>query len=649
MKIPNLKNRPKILTLSFYCITLAIICQAFLPFSSTFATTALNNFYFEDFTADYYLSQADDGTNRLRVVEQFTTIFPTYSQNHGMTRVIPYTNQNGQNLTMPRDDFLTINLWHNGEEIRPYKVEGGDGYFTVYIGSPDEYVRGEQTYILEYEFQNVITNFEEDGKSWQELYWDTNGNDWSQKFENLTATVHFEDQTIADAYTGNISCYVGKYGDSGQNRCTATTIDDGVEFRATNLRAGENLTFDLEFAPNTFKVPGKPLDYRLVFGLIFLILSAAGFGIALLIFRQQIAAKRKFYKDTFIKPEYEPMSGVTVAEMAENYIGKGATGNKKVASLMELAVENKIELIKLQSDSKGKKAKTLWKVKIKSLDLTREQAIILKILAGNDNPLSVGQEIIIKKHTANSTLVRLGEHFTTYTQEDLRHYGYQEYNPQKSKNGKYVAAKNPCGIFITILSIWMFACIVGFTFIFDEVPSYYRLLGGTALSVLIVILFIAIFIINIYLTGKIGPFYTHTEKGLLAARYLDGLKLYIKMAEKDRIAFLQSVDGADTSHQGIVKLYERLLPYAVIFKLEKSWLKEMSRYYEFEDVTNPAWYIGVGAFSAADFSDAITTASNFVATTTTYSTTSNSSSGSSGGGGGGFSGGGGGGGGGGGW
>lgn len=140
-----------------------------------------------------------------------------------------------------------------------------------------------------------------------------------------------------------------------------------------------------------------------------------------------------------------------------------------------------------------------------------------------------------------------------------------------------------------------------------------------------------------------------SEKGLEYSKYLDGLKLYIKMAEKERLEFLQSVQGADTSHQGIVKLYEKLLPYAVIFRLEKSWLNELSHYYEYSDVNTPMWYVGIGAFSARDFSAAMLAASSSIATSTTHSTTNNSSSGFSGGGGGGFSGGGGGGGGGGGW
>ncbi len=102
------------------------------------------------------------------------------------------------------------------------------------------------------------------------------------------------------------------------------------------------------------------------------------------------------------------------------------------------------------------------------------------------------------------------------------------------------------------------------------------------------------------------------------------------------------VDGSDTKQ--LVKLYERVLPYAVLFGQEKQWNKQLGKYYENTN-TQPDWYSGSNGaiFNAAMFSSAM---SSF-ATTASYSSPSSSSSGGSSGGG--FSGGGGGGGGGGGW
>src|SRR5690606_36902908 len=63
-----------------------------------------------------------------------------------------------------------------------------------------------------------------------------------------------------------------------------------------------------------------------------------------------------------------------------------------------------------------------------------------------------------------------------------------------------------------------------------------------------------------------------SDKGLALRRYLKGLEMYIKVAEKDRIKMLQSPEGAEkiaikdaTNPAELVKLYERVLPYAVLF------------------------------------------------------------------------------------
>lgn len=176
---------------------------------------------------------------------------------------------------MPSDSHLEIDIKHNDKTEQPYKIESDDGYFTVYLGDPDTYVRGSHVYELEYEFANVITDFTDGGHSWQELYWDTNGNDWSVRFDKVTAYVHFENPEIAENFTGSAWCYVGSYGSSNQDRCNIEETNDGLVFEAEKLRSRENLTFDLEFNPDTFKPAPKTYDYRLV---LFLIVDLAILG-----------------------------------------------------------------------------------------------------------------------------------------------------------------------------------------------------------------------------------------------------------------------------------------------------------------------------------------------------------------------------------
>ena len=70
--------------------------------------------------------------------------------------------------------------------------------------------------------------------------------------------------------------------------------------------------------------------------------------------------------------------------------------------------------------------------------------------------------------------------------------------------------------------------------------------------------------------------------------HLQGLREYMALAEQDRLRFLQSVDGAwpgsdispDARREGLerFRLDERLLPYAVLFGMERSWAKALGEH-----------------------------------------------------------------------
>ena len=175
-----------------------------LPIDACFAST--QDFYFEDFTADYYLSKAEDGTSKLHVKEVLTAVFPETDQNHGITRTIPFTNQNGKNTVVENEAALNLTVLRNGAAEPISKIEKQDDYYLVYIGSASSYVHGRQIYTLEYDFADVITEFDAEGnnvsgvedakKAFQELYWDTNGTGWSQRFESLTARLHLSEDIL---------------------------------------------------------------------------------------------------------------------------------------------------------------------------------------------------------------------------------------------------------------------------------------------------------------------------------------------------------------------------------------------------------------------------------------------------------------------
>lgn len=63
----------------------AVLVLAATPITSVHAST--QDFYFKDFTADYYLARLEDGSSNLHVKEVMTAMFPDANQNHGITRL----------------------------------------------------------------------------------------------------------------------------------------------------------------------------------------------------------------------------------------------------------------------------------------------------------------------------------------------------------------------------------------------------------------------------------------------------------------------------------------------------------------------------------------------------------------------------------
>jgi uncharacterized membrane protein len=125
---------------------------------------------------------------------------------------------------------------------------------------------------------------------------------------------------------------------------------------------------------------------------------------------------------------------------------------------------------------------------------------------------------------------------------------------------------------------------------------------------------------------------------------LEGLRMYLSVAEKDRLNMINPPENTP-------ELFEKMLPWALALDVEQQWCEQ------FADILNqtdgewqgyqPLWYNSSRGFSANSFGSAL--GNSLAATISSSATAPGSSSGFSSGGGGGFSGGGGGGGGGGGW
>jgi uncharacterized membrane protein YgcG len=98
---------------------------------------------------------------------------------------------------------------------------------------------------------------------------------------------------------------------------------------------------------------------------------------------------------------------------------------------------------------------------------------------------------------------------------------------------------------------------------------------------------------------------TLSPQGASTIDYLLGMRMYLNLAEKERFAVLQSATGAERIDVGdgrqLIKLYEKLLPWAVIWGIEESWARELEVQLE-QTGQQLDWYAGATPFQAYGFS-----------------------------------------------
>jgi uncharacterized membrane protein YgcG len=380
---------------------------------------------------------------------------------------------------------------------------------------------------------------------------------------------------------------------------------------AEDLKPGQNVTLAVGFNPGTFKqYERSAFEKALVYAKYAWVgLLLTGFVLVAWVARKWSTVVNRKKEIGTIIPEYLPPKDMSVTAAA-NLLD--APKSVFAAQLLDFAVRHYLKLYEIEKTglfgTKGKDYEIEITRDIHDLK-AEEQEVLSDIFGGNTG---VGSRLALSTLRNNTTVYQR----TLDNNKKLK---------QLVRGSYGLRAKDP------YWTRWFLR--LGFGML---------AFGVLTLSPLIVIAAIVAFISS-YTAWVL------TDKGLAARRYLMGLKMYIDVAETERLRMLQSPEGAQkvgsidpNDKAQLVKLYERVVPYAVLFGQEKEWNKQIGTLYEATGQT-PDWYSGHSAFSAAAFSSAMTGFSS----SATYSAASNASTGGSSGGG--TSGGGGGGGGGGGW
>lgn len=579
---------------------LAVVLAVALGFPAP-AVAGVDDFTFDSLTADYTLTRADDGTSRLQVVEEFVARFPEADLNRGIRRSIPDT-YNGQPL---RPRLVSVTDGEGAE--RPSETDTDDGVFSI-VSRSDDYLHGAQTFVITYELENVTWDFPDTGL---EFYWDVNGVDWAQPFGEVTARLHL-DAALAEELSGRVACYQGAQGATTPCAAIAQTDAAGggvvVTARADDLAPRETLSFAVGFEPGTFVLfdssyLASPLGWAQG-------IAALGVGGAAVL---AIRSRRRGLADEPGRPtiiaEYAPPPGIDALESA---VLLGHTTKAIPAEVLEQAVAGSIRIVEGPDRRFGGP-----RLIAELVDPSRADGDGRMLLDGLFPTGTPGEQYEFGRQ--DTRLSKAAQSILTAAEQELKNRGLRRRVPPGSRAWPIVAAA-VSGAMVFFLGI--LAMEGG---VHALVPVVLMVLAGLVFAGVIVLI-------------ARKPL---TAAGAEARDHLRGLEEFITWAEADRIRMLQSPAGAERVAVDVddprekLRLYERLLPYAVVFGQEKEWSKHLAVLYAAAGVAGPVWYAGTGAFDASSFSSGIGSLSSAASSSSSTSGGSGGGGGAGGGGGGG--------------
>ncbi|MGE3194432.1 MAG: DUF2207 domain-containing protein [Microbacteriaceae bacterium] len=581
------------------------------------AVAGTDDFVFESLDVQYYLDRDGGGHSTLTTIETFVAVFPDYDQNRGIVRNIPIT-YGGTDAYDPRrvDTGLQIVSVTDeyGDPVYWETYDAGPGIYGMYIDD-DTFKHGRTTYVIEYTQHDVTRHFADSDVD--EFYWDVNGTDWGQPFGSVSATVHLGDG-LADALTGDVACYRGELGSN--TTCPISVDGDSISLDEQEVGSYQNVTFAIGFEPGTF-TPGQTVEQHPIVRILPWVLLGvlAVIVVAIVILRRTRWA-------------HAPGRGVVVAQYegpevigvmpAAAFLG---TPNRGLpAQFVQFAVQGIARLIDDPSERESKR----YSLQLLDRDqaLERDDDLAMRKLFGKDGS---SETLVLDKNNR-----KLGDRIASLIRQAAG---------VPKQRGLVAQGKSR----ITKVLRWpAFACFVAAWFI-----VFWAADAGVANGLLTLQLVVTI-VGSLVVIGFGGVPERRTQLGSEVLEHLQGLREYLTIAEADRLRVLQSPEGAQRSRvdpndpAAVVRLYEKLLPWAIVWGIEKEWADVLGERYaqtQVEPTKNLDLPSGFQSLTGFATSVASTSFAQTVSTSS-YSSSGGGSSFSSGSSGGGFSGGGGGGG-----
>jgi uncharacterized membrane protein len=566
------------------------------------------DWYIDDFKSDIIVNT----DSSLTITEYITADCGTLPNKHGIFRIVPTGSYLTKDTFHQTPIYLTSITDFQGV---PYKysqnLSSSDHTITWKIGDPNRNVSGVHYYKIVYRVENAIL---QSNPSFDELYWNLNGNFWDIETDHYQATITFP--AGIDSTTAEVNLYSGYFRTSGnqmanyawdsQNRLVVTSTrtlatGEGITVSVTtpkNIFSAYTLTSQ-DKEQHTLEIKTSVTDRQIstVAGILFPIFIPIFTFLLLYTLWRKYGRDPQYNLKTFA-PEFDIPDHLAPIEMDFIYRNGVLSKNAVSAAIINLAVKGYLQLEQTQE-------KTLFK----------EQVIQFTRLKDDTSGLPLSESMLLERLFAGRSTVNT---------KDLQFKFYKDVIAIQKTVTDQLVAQNLLDVHGRAIQGLGSVLLAFFFFGWAKLLAVLSPISliGYFLSFVIAIVFLAIM-----------P--RRTEAGLPVYRRIQGYKLFLTTAEKYRAQYMEKEN-----------IFERFLPYAILFGITGMWLKAFKNIYgeEYASAYTPIWLVGFpinGSFAALD--STITSISNNI------STSMASTPSSSGSGGGGSSGGGGGGGGGGGW
>jgi uncharacterized membrane protein YgcG len=563
----------------------------------------------EEYIRSFHSDLKVDASGLLMITETIEIYAAGDQIRRGIVRTLPLSGTDYRYKTV-KTDYKVINVKMNGQDS-PYDTEKKQGSLYINVGDDSFLEPGWYTFQIMYTAEGQLGYFED----YDELYWNVNGFGWVFRIASISAAV----QIPQEAEFLQSSCYTGYSGSTEQNCSTETLPDGRMIFRAENLASGQNLTIATGFTKGIVSLPPPPTFIE-QFGLL---IFTGIMTLVLLVY--YIYTWQKYGVDPpkpTVIPEFNPPSDLSPASMG--MLHKGYFWGELIsASIVHLAVNG---YLRIEEKSKDQlfglfKSTEFHLVKLKEDDdaLPKEERKLMQYFFTNGNIAvidgkfsshfkSMYQAYMNSLVTEHKPFLTQGSNWKFWLGPVFifiiyalvaRSFDFGNYSSSNLDFNLENVPILPLAIFFMVFIIislikkrgtnWLFFSLIGLLFLGG---SYY-LFSKSAISLnnFILIVFIVFAVISfftyIYLIRRPSE-----EKLDLRAR-IDGFKRYLSAAEERQ---LQMFNPPKLTPE----VFEKLLPYAMAFKVDKIWGQKFQTLMERASLQNQhrtSWYSGSRAYS----------------------------------------------------